>query len=48
MNLDSADAVSIATAVKQGQIKAVEVTKAALDRIAARDKQLNCFTKVTA
>ena len=48
MNLDSADAVSIATAVKQQQIKAVEVVKAALDRIAARDSQLNCFTKVTA
>ncbi|MBV6625993.1 MAG: AtzE family amidohydrolase [Rivularia sp. (in: Bacteria)] len=48
MNLDSADAVSIATAVKQGEIKAVEVVKAALDRIAARDSQLNCFTEVTA
>ncbi|AFY57790.1 amidohydrolase, AtzE family [Rivularia sp. PCC 7116] len=48
MNLDSADAVSIATAVKQGQIKAVEVVKATLDRIAARDSQLNCFTKITA
>jgi len=48
MNLDSVDAVSIATTVKQGQIKAVEVVKAALDRIAARDNQLNCFTTVTA
>ncbi len=48
MNLDSADAVSIATAVKQKQIKAVDVVKAALDRIAARDNQLNCFTTVTA
>jgi aspartyl-tRNA(Asn)/glutamyl-tRNA(Gln) amidotransferase subunit A len=48
MNLDSADAVSIATAVKQGKIKAVDVVKAALDRIAARDNQLNCFTTITA
>lgn len=47
MNLESADAVSIATAVKQGKIKAVEVVKAALDRIAAKDNQLNCFTTVT-
>ncbi|WP_026732797.1 AtzE family amidohydrolase [Fischerella sp. PCC 9605] len=48
MNLDSADAVSIATAVRQGKISAVEVTKAALQRIAARDRELNCFTAVTA
>ena len=48
MNLDSADAVSIATAVKQRQITAVEIVKAALGRIAARDSQLNCFTTVTA
>lgn len=48
MNLDSADAVSIATAVKQQQIKAVEVVKAALNRIEQRDSQLNCFTTVTA
>lgn len=48
MNLDSADAVSIATAVKQGQVKAVDVVQAALDRIAARNNQLNCFTTVTA
>ena len=48
MNLDSADAVSIATAVKQGNIKAVDVVNATLDRIAKRDRQLNCFTTVTA
>ncbi|MEO1378486.1 MAG: AtzE family amidohydrolase [Cyanobacteria bacterium J06635_10] len=48
MNLDSADAISIATAVQQRQIKAVDVVKAALDRIAKRDNQLNCFTNVTA
>lgn len=48
MNLDSADAGSIATAVNQGKIKAVDVVKAALDRIAKRDRQLNCFTTITA
>ena len=48
MNLNSADAVSIATAVKQGNIKAVDVVNATLDRIAKRDRQLNCFTTVTA
>ncbi|MGB3654815.1 MAG: AtzE family amidohydrolase [Rivularia sp. (in: cyanobacteria)] len=48
MNLDSADAGSIATAVKQKQIKAVDVVKAALDRINKRDRQLNCFTTITA
>ncbi|MEO0935567.1 MAG: AtzE family amidohydrolase, partial [Cyanobacteria bacterium J06641_2] len=47
MNLDSADAVSIATAVKQQQITAVEVVKAALDRITKRDSELNCFTAIT-
>ncbi|MGB3641060.1 MAG: AtzE family amidohydrolase [Rivularia sp. (in: cyanobacteria)] len=48
MNLNSADAVSIATAVKQGNIKAVDVVNATLDRIVKRDRQLNCFTTVTA
>ncbi|PMB38228.1 Asp-tRNA(Asn)/Glu-tRNA(Gln) amidotransferase GatCAB subunit A, partial [Fischerella thermalis CCMEE 5319] len=48
MNLDSADAVSIAVAVREGKVKAVEVTQAALQRIAARDRELNCFTTVTA
>ncbi|PLZ84712.1 Asp-tRNA(Asn)/Glu-tRNA(Gln) amidotransferase GatCAB subunit A [Fischerella muscicola CCMEE 5323] len=48
MNLDSADAVSIAVAVREGKVKVVEVTQAALHRIAARDHELNCFTTVTA
>ncbi|PLZ65714.1 AtzE family amidohydrolase, partial [Fischerella thermalis WC344] len=48
MNLDAADAVSIAVAVREGKVKAVEVTQAALQRIAARDRELNCFTTVTA
>ena len=44
------DAVSIAAAVRQGKVSAVEVTKAkaALAQIATRDNQLNCFTAVTA
>ncbi|MEA5627888.1 AtzE family amidohydrolase [Nostoc sp. UHCC 0251] len=42
------DAVSIAAAVREGKVSAVEVTKAALARIAAQDNQLNCFTTVTA
>lgn len=46
MNLDAADAVSIAVAVRKGKVKAVEVTQAALQRIAARDRELNCFTTV--
>ncbi|BAU07543.1 AtzE family amidohydrolase [Fischerella sp. NIES-3754] len=48
MNLDAADAVSIAVAVREGKVKAVGVTQAALQRIAARDRELNCFTTVTA
>lgn len=42
------DAVSIAATVREGKVSAVEVTKAAIARIAARDHQLNCFTAVTA
>jgi aspartyl-tRNA(Asn)/glutamyl-tRNA(Gln) amidotransferase subunit A len=48
MNLDSGDVVSIAVAVREGKVSAVEVTQAALQRIAARDNELNCFTTVTA
>ena len=47
MNLDTADVVSIATAVREG-MSAVDVVKAVLKRIEARDNQLNCFTAVTA
>ncbi|KAB8319301.1 Asp-tRNA(Asn)/Glu-tRNA(Gln) amidotransferase GatCAB subunit A [Tolypothrix campylonemoides VB511288] len=48
MNLEQADAVAIAAAVREGEVSAVEVAKAALQRIAARDNELNCFTTVTA
>ena len=47
MNLDTADVVSIATAVREG-LSAVDVVKAVLKQIEARDNQLNCFTAVTA
>jgi AtzE family amidohydrolase len=40
------DAISIANAVAEGKISAVEVTKAALTRIATQDGKLNCFTAV--
>ncbi|QKQ75972.1 AtzE family amidohydrolase [Nostoc sp. TCL240-02] len=42
------DAVSIAAAVREGKVSAVEVTKAALARIATRNYLLNCFTTITA
>lgn len=41
------DAVSIAKAVRGGKVTAVEVTQAALARIAAQNAELNCFTTVT-
>lgn len=46
LNFDQMDATAIATAVQQGEFSAVEVTQTALDRIAQRDQQLNCFTTV--
>ncbi|MBD2359121.1 AtzE family amidohydrolase [Tolypothrix sp. FACHB-123] len=42
------DAVSIAAAVREGKVSAVEVTQEALAKIAARDRQLNCFTAIIA
>jgi aspartyl-tRNA(Asn)/glutamyl-tRNA(Gln) amidotransferase subunit A len=42
------DAVSIAAAVREGRVSAVEVTQAALAKIAARDRELNCFTAIIA
>lgn len=42
------DALSIADAVREGKVCAVEVVQAALKRIAARDNDLNCFTAVIA
>ncbi|MHC5747007.1 MAG: AtzE family amidohydrolase [Nostoc sp.] len=48
MNFDSADAITISTAVREGKISAVEVTKAALARIATQNHLFNCFTTITA
>jgi AtzE family amidohydrolase len=48
MNLQQADAVAISTAVREGKVSTVEVVNGALQRIAARDGELNCFTTVTA
>ncbi len=39
-----ADATSIAEAVRSRRISAVEIARAAIDRIEARDPGLNCFT----
>lgn len=47
MILDDADALSIANAVKSGEVTAVQVTRATIDRIRARDNEFNCFTAVT-
>lgn len=47
MNLNLADAVSIAAAVQKREVSAVEVTQAAIKRIQAQ-KKLNCFTTITA
>ncbi|MDZ8096792.1 MAG: AtzE family amidohydrolase [Nostoc sp. DedQUE05] len=48
MNFDSADAITISTAVRKGKTSAVEVTKAALARIATHNHLFNCFTTITA
>ncbi|MBN3923328.1 AtzE family amidohydrolase [Nostoc sp. NMS4] len=42
------DAVSISSAVREGKVSAVEVTKAALARIATHNHLINCFTTITA
>ena len=41
-------AFDIAADVRSGAVSAVAVAQAALERIAARDSGLNCFTTVTA
>ncbi|MBN3879202.1 MULTISPECIES: AtzE family amidohydrolase [unclassified Nostoc] len=48
MNFDSANAITISTAVREGKVSAVEVTKAALARITTRNHLFNCFTTITA
>jgi AtzE family amidohydrolase len=48
LNLDSADGIAIATAIKNQDLTAETVVKATLDRIAAQDETLNSFTAVIA
>lgn len=48
LDLDRADAVTTAAAVRGGQISASEIITAALKRIKAQDRKLNCFTTVIA
>ena len=43
-----ASGLATAAAIRAGEISAVEVARAALDRIAAEDSRLNSFTTVTA
>jgi AtzE family amidohydrolase len=42
-----ATAIAIAHAIAQGEISAVEVARAALERIERLDQRLNCFTAIT-
>jgi AtzE family amidohydrolase len=46
MNITTSDAISIATAVRQQKLTAVEVTKRTLATIATKDKPLNSFTNI--
>ena len=47
-DLTQADAVALAGAVRSGQVSARTVVTTALDRISARDPELNCFTAILA
>ncbi|TAF07375.1 MAG: AtzE family amidohydrolase [Nostocales cyanobacterium] len=42
------DAVSISTNILAGKISAIQITQIALNNIAARNDELNCFTTITA
>jgi len=48
LELEKADAVGIATAIKASEISAREVLSAALEQIAVHNEAFNCFTAVTA
>jgi Asp-tRNA(Asn)/Glu-tRNA(Gln) amidotransferase A subunit family amidase len=48
LELEKADAVGIATAIKASEISAKAVLSAALERIAVQNEVFNCFTAVTA
>lgn len=45
-DLNQADAIAIATAVRAGDVSAKEIVRDALEKIAARDPRLNAFTDV--
>ncbi len=47
LDLQQADAVTTATAIKAGEISAKAVVSAALERIAAKNETFNCFTAIT-
>ncbi len=48
LDLEKADAVAIAAAIRSGEISAKAVVSGALERIAVRNEAFNCFTAVTA
>ncbi|AFY77456.1 amidohydrolase, AtzE family [Pleurocapsa sp. PCC 7327] len=48
MNVQTSDAIAIATAIRNGETTAKAVIESTLDRIAQRNSTLNCFTKITA
>lgn len=48
IDLNNADAIAIATAVKTGKVTAKAVVTATLEKIASENEILNCFTRVTA
>ena len=47
MNLEQADAVATATAIRSGNRSAKAVISATLDRIDQQNPTLNCFTAIT-
>lgn len=47
IDLEKADSVGIATAIRAGEISAKAVVSAALERIATKNEAFNCFTAVT-
>lgn len=47
-DFEHADAIATAKAIQTRQVTALETTQAALNRIDARDKDLNCFTEILA
>ena len=48
IDLNNADAIAIATAVKTGKVTAKAVVTATLEKIASENEIINCFTRVTA